>query len=278
MIAGCGFVGLNAGRLFEKAGWNVVALTHSPESRDALKSEPFQVIACDITQPPELQRLLPVAERFDAVVHCASSGRGGAEQYRKVYFEGAVNLCEALSPATFLFTSSTSVYAQADGSAVDENSPAQPDRETGKILLEAEQSVLARGGFVARLAGIYGPRRSVLLAKFLEGRAVIEGDGSRWINQIHRDDAASAIFCLVNGGHPPGVYNVTDDCPLAQRECYEWLAKHFARPLPPSGPIDPNRKRGLTSKRVMNGKLRACGWAPRYASFKDAVLNDPGLL
>ena len=43
-----------------------------------------------------------------------------------------------------LFTSSTSVYAQTDGSVVTEESPAIPDRETGSLLLAAETVTLAR--------------------------------------------------------------------------------------------------------------------------------------
>ena len=91
-----------------------------------------------------------------------------------------------------LLVSSSSVYAQTDGGVVTEESPTQPDRETGKLLLQAEQQVLVAGGIVARLAGIYGPGRSVILKRFLNGEAVIEDDGRRFLNQIHRDDAAAA--------------------------------------------------------------------------------------
>jgi hypothetical protein len=48
--------------------------------------------------------------------------------------------------------------------------------------------------------------------------------------------------------------------------------------LPPSGPIDPNRKRGWTSKRVSNAKLRALGWVPQFPSFFEAVERQPELV
>jgi hypothetical protein len=70
---------------------------------------------------------------------------------------------------------------------------------------------------------------------------------------------------------------VSDDRPLAQRELYAWLAGRFSRPLPPSGPIDPHRKRGWTNKRVSNAKLRALGWTPGFTSFFDAVDEFPSL-
>ena len=75
-----------------------------------------------------------------------------------------------------------------------------------------------------------------------------------------------------------GIFNVSDDTPMTQRALYEGLALRLDRPLPSSGPIDPIRKRGWTSKRVSNAKLRALGWAPRFPSFFDAIANDPELL
>lgn len=208
------------------------------------------------------------------MVHCASSGRGGAEEYRRVYLEGARNLAEELEPGIFVFASSTSVYAQTGGEWVTEESSAEPQRETGRILRESEELVLVRGGTVARLAGIYGPGRSVLLQKFFDRTAVIEDGGKRWINQVHRDDAASALTQLVERA-TRGIFNVSDDTPIQQRALYEWLAARFDAPCPPDGAADSNRKRGVTNKRVSNAKLRTLGWQPRFASFFEAIGGDP---
>jgi nucleoside-diphosphate-sugar epimerase len=276
LIAGCGFVGLATARALHGAGWEVLGCTHSADSARALAGESFAVRAADLTEPAALETLSEW-RGCDAIVHCASSGRGGADAYRAVYLGGARNLLSVLAPRHLLFTCSTSVYAQNDGAWVTEESPAEPDRETGRILRETEELVLAHGGCVARLAGIYGPGRSVLLKKFFSGEAVIEGDGQRWINQAHRDDIATALALLV-ARRARGIFNVSDDTPLTQRDLYEWLAAHFSRPLPPTGPIDTNRKRGVTSKRVSNARLRTLGWTPRYPSFRDAVAGDPALL
>lgn len=275
-IAGCGFVGLATARFFAEHGWEVVGCTHSAESAAGLAGEGFPVVAADIA---DREAVAAHAARgpFDAVIHCASSGRGGAEQYRRVYLEGAQNLAAVFAPGTLLFTSSTSVYAQTDGAWVSEESPAEPDRETGRILRATEDFVLAQSGIVTRLAGIYGPGRSVLLRKFFDGTATIEGDGAKWINQAHRDDIAAALVHLVTT-QARGIFNVSDDRPLAQRELYAWLAQRFARPLPPTGEPDLNRKRGWTNKRVSNTRLRALDWAPRFPSFFDAVANDPTLV
>ncbi len=277
IIAGVGYSGLAAAREFLAAGWEVLGLTHSVESAERLSAE-FPAAACDISQRESVESLRARgAAGAEVLIHCASSSRGGAEAYRAVYAEGARHLREVLAPRRFIFTSSTSVYAQIDGGRVDESSPAEPPRETGRILRETEEDVLAHGGIVARLAGIYGPGRSVLLRKFLSEEAVIEGDGLRIINQVHRDDIASALRVLAERGEP-GVYNVCDDAPMAQIAVYTWLAAKFGRELPPHGPIDPHRKRGWTSKRVSNAKLRRLGWAPRWRDFFAAVEGDPELV
>ena len=224
-------------------------------------------LPCDVGDPAQV-RTLPAA---DLIVHCAASGRGGVDAYQRVYLAGCRNLTEAFPGVPLVFTSSTSVYAQTDGSVVTEDSPAIPARETGRLLLEAERLTLAAAGVVVRLAGIYGPGRSVILQKFLAGEAVLEEDGRRFLNQIHRDDAARAIYHLATAGLRGAVFNVCDSRPLAQLDCYAALSRMFARPLPPSGPRDPNRKRGWTHKQVSNEKLRATGWQPQYPSFLEAA-------
>lgn len=269
-------MGLATARVFAHREWEVVGCTHSEDSAAKLAGESFPVVACDISDRASVEARAGLGP-FDAVVHCASSGRGGAEEYRRVYLEGARNLATVFAPAPLLFTSSTSVYAQTDGEWVTEESPAEPPRETGRLLRETEDLVLAQNGIVARLAGIYGPGRSVLLRKFFDGTAVIEGDGSKWINQVHRDDIAVALARLAHF-RISGIFNVVDNQPLSQHELYSWLARRFDRPLPPSGPIDTNRKRGWTNKRVSNARLRQLGWSPRFPSFFEAVASDPGLV
>ncbi len=277
VIAGCGFVGLATARLLHSAGWQVTGCTHSPESAAALAGEPFPVVGCDISSESSVAESLGGLHGVDLVLHCASSGKGGADAYRQVYFRGAQTLGGLLAPRQLIFTSSTSVYAQIDGNWVTEDSPAEPPRETGRILRETEDWVLSHGGTVARLAGIYGPGRSVLLRKFFSGEAVIEGDGRRWINQIHRDDAASGLLHMAQS-RVPGLFNLGDSQPLEQRALYTWLAERFSSPLPPEGPVPTDRKRGWTHKQVSNARLRCLGWVPRYASFLNAVETDPDLV
>ena len=277
VILGCGFVGARTAALFAQAGWDTIGVTRSATSAAALAASPYRVIACDITNPQSLSTAREL-QGADAVISAVSSGRRGEGTYREVYLNGLQNAITSLTPAHVLFVSSTSVYAQNDGSWVTEESPADPLPATARILREAEDLALAHGGIAARLSGIYGAGRSILLQRFLSKTAFIEGDGSRHINQIHADDAAAALFHLIVHDLPTGIYNVSDGHPLTQLACYQWLAARLSQPLPPSGPVDPHRKRGVTDKRVSNTKLRSLGWTLTYPSFQEAVTRDAALL
>src|SRR6266699_88868 len=269
LIAGCGYVGQAVADLVHAAGWTVEGWTHSAESAARLSANPYPVRGVDVS------RRAQVAEHggmFDAVIHCASSRRGDAEMYRQVYLDGARNLLETFPGSKLLFTSSTSVYAQSDGTWVTEESETKPMRETSRLLLEAERAVLTRGGIVARLAGIYGPGRSALVSKFMAGTAVIDPENDRFVNQVHRDDIASALFFLLSRKvEDDQIYNVVDDQPILQSECYRWLAQRLNRPLPAIRKSKGPRKRGDSNKRVSNAKLRRLGWTPRYPTFADAM-------
>jgi nucleoside-diphosphate-sugar epimerase len=269
LIAGCGYVGEATANLFHSAGWNVEGWVHSKESAARLSAKPYSLHVIDVSQRGDVAKR---PEAFDAVIHCASSRGGDAEVYREIYLNGGRHLLETFPQAKILFTSSTSVYAQRDGSRVTEESETKPLRETSRILLEVEKLVLEKGGIVVRLAGIYGPQRSALLSKFLNGTATIDPNNDRFVNQVHRDDIASALFLLLNRAQTSAqIYNVVDDQPLLQSECYHWLAQRLNRPLPPTRKSEQPRKRGDTNKRVSNAKLHQIGWTPDYPTFRDAM-------
>jgi len=267
LIAGCGYVGRVTAGIFHAAGWEVDAWTRSAESAQGLSDLPFPIQSVDIGSFDEVRN---AAAEFDWVVHCASSRGGDAEQYRCVYLEGGKNLLRALPRAHLLFTSSTSVYPQADGSWIDESASAEPVQETGRILRKTEDLVLGARGIVVRVAGIYGPGRSFLLERFFAGNAIIDPKHDRFINQVHRDDVASAIFFLIQQDCA-GIFNVVDDQPMLRSECYEWLAEELQRLVPPHGTAVSSSKRGDSNKRVSNKKLKALGWSPRYPTFAEAM-------
>jgi nucleoside-diphosphate-sugar epimerase len=272
LIAGCGYVGQATADLFIERGWGVEGWTCSPESARRLCGKTYPSRAVDISDKAQVA---DSESEFNAVIHCASTRGGDIDLYRRVYLNGARNLLDRFVESRIVFTSSTSVYGQRDGAWVTEEDATEPAPETGRALLEAEKLVLSRGGIVARLAGIYGPGRSALLTKFLAGETIVDPGHDRFVNQVHRDDVAAALFLFSNRANArtmeQQIYNVVDDQPILQSECYRWLAQKLDRPTPAIGISTSKRKRGYSNKRVSNAKLRSLGWAPEYENFAAAM-------
>jgi nucleoside-diphosphate-sugar epimerase len=282
LIIGCGYVGLPLGAELARQGHEVFGIRRTPETAE-LNAAGIKPIVGDITHPGFLALLPP---DFDWVVNTISSSRGSVEDYRSVYFEGTRRLIEWLQrdsrPGRYIHASSTSVYGQTDGSLVTEESRAEPASPTGQVLVDTERLLLeeARQGWPAiilRLAGIYGPGRGHLFRQLLRGEARLAGDGSRIINMIHRDDVVGAIVAALERGGPGEIYNVVDDEPAAEREFFGWLCEQLGRSLPPpASAIElAARKRGFTSKRVSNRKLRlALACELKYPTFRQGYAAD----
>ncbi len=261
-----------------RLGHSVFGLRRSAGSAAELSSCRISPLIGDISRP---ETLAPLPRDFDWVINCAATGGGTPADYEALYRRGAENLVAWLagSPVRrFVYTSSTSVYGQNDGSLVTESSPVEPGSDSGRILAETEQIYVAAAkekklpAMVLRLAGIYGPGRGHWFKQFLRGTALIEGDGSRNLNMIHRDDVAGAIIAALERGRPGEIYNVVDDEPVSQLAFFEWLAAKLNRPLPPAGavPGPDARRRGVTNKRISNQKLKAeLGYRCKYPTFRE---------
>jgi nucleoside-diphosphate-sugar epimerase len=276
LIVGCGYVGVPLGAELVRLGHEVSGLRRSPAAENELKTAGIQPLIGDVTRPESLAKL---PRDFDWVVNCVAAG-GNAENYRQVYLQGTRNLLEWLAPnppRKFVYTSSTSVYAQNDGSQVKESSLTEPITETSKILVETEKVLLAAvaerqfPAVILRVAGIYGLDRGHWFKQFMSDAAHLEGDGSRCLNMIHRDDLVGCIIAALKNGRAGEIYNVADDEPVSQLHFFQWLAQAVDKPLPPSGAENPDaiRRRGVTNKRVSNRKLKMeLGHPFKYPTFR----------
>ena len=293
LIVGCGYVGLPLGKILVERGHAVVGIRRSPEAGGELRAAGIEPVRLDITRAEDLGQL---AGPFDWIVNTVASTRGGGiDDYRQVYHLGTRNLLDWLayqSPRKFVYTSSTSVYGQDDGSLVKESSPTEPSSPSAKVLLETEALLLAaaQAGFPAvilRAAGIYGPDRGHLFKQYLNNEAQIPGQGRRLLNMIHRDDLIGIILTALDNGRPGEIYNAVDNEPIAQIHFFRWLSETLGKWMPPFGPAETeaDRKRGLTNKKISNRKLTMeLSYQFKYPTFRQGYtaeikrLTDAGLL
>ena len=170
----------------------------------------------------------------------------------------------------FVFTSSSAVYADSDGAACDESTPALPLGASPRAdaLLRAEGAAHAARGTVLRLAGLYTARRGAHTYFMRMPEVPSRGDG--YLNLLHYADAASAaVAALRAGAAAHGATFVACDGVPTTREAMMRAA--LATGLFPDGAMP----RWTGASDAPRGRRMDCpatraalNWAPRYKSFE----------
>jgi nucleoside-diphosphate-sugar epimerase len=266
LIAGAGYVGLELASILRAAGHRVTGLRRTPP----VEGHGIAWIAADVTRPETLAAL---PDDMDAAVSLlAPAGRGEAA-YRETFATGTPNLLAALSDEAlpFLFVSSTGVYGQSRGEWVDEETPPAPATATGKVLLAAEDQVLAErpGSTVVRFSGIYGPGRTWLADRVRAGHPVQSVPPS-FTNRIHRDDCARVLAYLLTlrlaGQNLPPRILASDDDPAPLADVAAWIAELLGCPRPPDAPPEEG---AALNKRCRNDRLKGLGYTFLFPSYRE---------
>ena len=291
LIAGCGYLGTALGERLVAAGHTVWGLRRSTGDLPG----GITTLSADLCDPAALSDLPPELDFvfFTAAPNYSSDAADREAAYRATYLGGPRNLLAALAdqnqnPRHLFFTSSTSVYAQRAGEWVDETSPAEPDHFAGKIILEAEGLMLGAPwpATAVRLGGLYGPGRARLIESVHRGEAVSGGAARpagppRYVNRIHRDDAAGILHHLMDmpdmsSKNPEAIYIGADGEPAGQGEVLGWLAEKLGA-APPRGAPPPlaggnegdSGRLSRTNKRCSSARIRAAGYSFLYPSFRE---------
>ncbi|MBS3785478.1 MAG: SDR family oxidoreductase, partial [Gammaproteobacteria bacterium] len=262
LIAGCGRIGQRLGQALAKEGHTVFGLRRSAT---ALPIE-IQSIQADLLESDSLSIAIP--EQLDQVVYILTPSEYTEAGYAAAYVEGLSNLLNVMSAQAgslprVIFASSTSVYGQNAGEWVDENSPTQPERFSGRRLLQAEQ--LAKnynGEFISvRFSGIYGPGRERLIEKVKAG-ASCQAAPPLYTNRIHETDCVGILKHIGGLSQPAGCYLASDQRPSTQCEVMQWLAETLNVEAPTS-------INGTTSGRRCNiSRLQGSGYHWIYPDFR----------
>ena len=265
LIVGCGDIGQRLARQISPLGYQVTGLRRQP-----VTDLPYlRYRQCDVTNAEQLHPLL--AEGFDVIVISMTPAERSDEGYEKAYVNSCRQLISGLQqqiykPRLIMFVSSTAVYAQQDGSWVDETSPTNPDGFSGKRLLEAEDIILNSDypGSILRCSGIYGPGRHRLIEQVINQRA---SASPHYTNRIHADDCAGVLAHLIELAKRQTldpVYLATDSSPTPMREVVSWIAQQLD--ISDFLAADAVNERG--NKRIGNQRLLSTGYTLRYPDFR----------
>lgn len=283
LIVGCGDLGIRAGTLLLQQGCRVTGVRRNTAKLPA----EFSAHAADYTQPGSLH--IAAQLQPDFVLAIFNPADRSVSGYRAGFATAMANLLSGLGPHRprhMLMTSSTRVFAEAQGGWVDESSALATNDPWALEIITAERLLLDSGhsASVVRLAGVYGIPGGRLLSRIRRGE-LCPPEPVSYTNRIHREDCAGFLVHLValaNAGHVlQPVYVGVDDLPAPRYEVESWLAgemgldveRHFA----PASTDEPTRHNAAGHKRCRNSALRASGYQlihPDYKSGYAELLSE----
>jgi len=233
----------------------------------------IESLVLDLAGPGAEDRL---PRDVQAVVACQSAGSDTPEAYRAAYVAANRALLRAarhMPLSAFVYTGSTGVFGQRDGSDVDEATPPSPSGAAAELLAEAERLVLGAEGVPARLlrlSGLYGPGRSGIVERVRSGTLALGPGDEVWMNFCHRDDAVAAVLAAIDRGRPGGVYHGTDAHPPRRHEVVEWIAARLG--IPPPRRQEPPGGRAGANRRILGERTRVeLSLRLAFASFREGL-------
>lgn len=216
-------------------------------------------------------------QKPDVIVLTMTPASFSEKGYRQGYLEPVQALLQALGSLQnyrphIYFVSSTSVFGDAGGDWVNEETQPNPSGFSGEVILACEQALLASGypGYIARCSGIYGPGRTRLIES-IRSKTVQLHTG--WTNRVHSSDIARALHFLIQQNQPAQsmqIVHLTDDIPALQEDVITWLASELGVNTD-SLIATSSAPRG--SKRISNQKIKALGFEFTYPGFKSGYAH-----
>ena len=270
LVAGAGWLGAAVAKALAARGDEVTALRRDPARAEALRAPGITPLALDLSAPGAAARL----PSFDAAVACQSAGSDTVGAYRAAYVEASRALLEAAAghgARKLVYTGSTGVFGQRDGSLITEATPPAPASPTAEVLVEAERLIrgVASGvpACLLRLSGLYGPGRSGVLQRVRSGALALGPGDDAFMNFCHRDDAVAFVLAALDHGEPGAAYHGSDEAPPRRREVVAWIASQLGvEPVRSESPASgPNRRVDSSWTR------RVLGVTLRYPSFRDGL-------
>lgn len=216
LIFGFGYAGRAIGRAAVEAGWRVSAtIRHEAKPQPGVTFLPFTQAHQALDHATHIVSTIGPTETGDPVL-------------------GLYHEALAASPAHWLgYLSTTGVYGDAGGAWVDEETPPNPglERTRRRVVVEQEWAGLGKPLAIFRLAGIYGPGRSMLDdLRAGQGRHIVKP--GHLFGRIHRDDIARCVLAGMQQ-NATGIFNGADDEPAAPADVVCEAARLLNLPAPP---------------------------------------------
>src|SRR5438128_744367 len=232
---GFGYTARALGCRLAAGGWFVGGTCRTVDKATALRAAGFSAEVFDRDHPLSRKAL-------DGVTHLLVSVPPDAAGDPVLAVHGE-DIAKIGSLSWLGYLSTTGVYGDRGGGWVDETAALSPSGERGRRRVAAEAGWLdfwRRHGVpvhIFRLAGIYGPGRSLFEALRAGTGKRIDKPGQVF-SRIHVEDLAQVLAASINRTRPGAVYNVCDDDPAAPETVVAHAAALLGVPAPPLVPFE----------------------------------------
>ena len=272
---GLGFTGEALAQDLIQNGWQVAGTSRTAEGAARLQELGIEGFVFNRESPVDLFRdILPGCTHLLSSVPPDEAGDPVLDHH----YSDLVTFGQHLKWTGYLST--TGVYGTRDGGWVDETSERRPGSERSQRRKDAEDQWLSLGqevGFpvqLFRLAGIYGPGRSVF-DQIKAGRAKRVDRPGQVFSRIHVDDIVSVLKASMAQPRGGAAYNVCDNEPASPADVTGTACEMLGVPIPPLVPFE---DAGLSSmaqsfwadnKRVRNSLIaEELGVILKYPDYK----------
>ncbi|MFN3752897.1 SDR family oxidoreductase [Flavobacterium sp.] len=231
-ILGCGWLGLPLAKSLLAKGFSVKGSTTAAGKISILKNagiDPFQIALSEDEISGDIDSFLSNSEIL--IIDIPPKLRGNSTENFVAKIKTLIPFIEKSSVEKVLFVSSTSVYAD-DNSIITEESKRQPDTESGKQLLEAENLLQNNSSFkttIIRFGGLIGEDRHPI--RFLAGRQNLENPDAP-INLIHQVDCIGIIEKVIDKDFFGETFNAVAPFHPTRKDYYTQKSIEFNLPLP----------------------------------------------
>ncbi|HEY1196692.1 NAD-dependent epimerase/dehydratase family protein [Flavobacterium sp.] len=253
-ILGCGWLGFPLAKKLIENGNSVNGSTTSEHKLSILDNvgiNPFLITVKSESISENIADFLAQSEIL--IIDIPPKLRAAnPDSERKLFVEKIENLIPFIEKSKIkkvLFVSSTSVYGD-DNSKITEESIPNPETDSGKQLLLAENLLLKNKNFettILRFGGLIGEDRHPI--KFLSGKENIENPDAP-VNLIHQNDCIEIIEAIINQSKWNEVLNAVAPFHPTRENYYTQKAIEMNLPLPKFSSQQSNIKKVISSEKI----------------------------
>ncbi|ODR99808.1 NAD(P)-dependent oxidoreductase [Methyloceanibacter methanicus] len=267
-------------------GWTVAGTARDEAKREAFRARGYEAAPFSGEAPhADIDRLLPgtthLLHSIPPDSHDEGHGSDGHGDHVLTHYREALAKLGSLEWVGYLST--VGVYGDQQGRWVDEGTQPKPNSARTEARVAAEQAWLDFGAetgvpvHIFRLAGIYGPGRSVF-DKLAAGTARRINKHGQVFSRIHVDDIATVLEASIAKPSAGAIYNVADDEPAAPGDVVAHAARMIGAEPPPEIDFDeadlPPMVRSFYegSRKIGNARIKSdLGVRLAYPTFRDGL-------